>query len=60
MNTPLKKLIMIAVNQRNGLTNEFGENDLADRELTNILNALNVISVSISGDMDKMTVVLPD
>ena len=59
MNIPLKKLISLAVEQRNDLTREFGENDLCDGRLINILNALDVISVNISDDRDTMTVVLP-
>jgi len=60
MNQPLKKLINIAVEQRNALNREFGENDLYDKQLINVLNALDVISVSISNDEENMTVVLPE
>ncbi len=60
MNNPLKKLIMTAVKQCNELTWEFGKNDLDDKLLKNILLAVGAISVDISEDEERMTVILPN
>ena len=60
MEPEVKDLIRIAVNCHNVIAMAWGPNDLADRELTDVLLELGVKSVSITNEFEGRMVVVYD